>query len=137
MKNAVMVTAVLVGLSAGGTAWAQTSSQLTEPQVRSLVTDWGCSNVSRLSQGKSGRWFGECQKGGQTVNVMVDDKGKVSQGTASQMTAASARADLMGHGCNNVSTLTRGPQGSYYGRCDKAGKTVDVKVDPQGKIATK
>jgi len=138
MKRGPIVGVALVALAGAGIARAQTSEQsLTEPQVRSLVTEWGCTNVSRLSLGQSGRWFGACQKGGETVNVMVDEKGKVSRGTPSRVTAATARADLMAYGCNNLSALSRGPQGSWYGRCDKGGKTVDVTVDQQGKIASK
>lgn len=137
MKKAPIAAIVLLVFATTGTAWAQAPWQLTEPQVRSFVMQWGCSNVSRLSEGQSGHWFGRCQKGGETVDVMVDQNGKVSRGAPSHITSASARADLMAHGCNNVSSLSRGPRGSWHGRCDKGGKTVDVMVDPEGNIASK
>jgi hypothetical protein len=134
-------TAIITGLlwfAVAGTARAQAPLQLlTEPQVRFLVTEWGCANVSRLSEGQSGRWFGTCQKSGQIINVMVDENRTVSQGTASRLTEAAARADLMARGCKNLSMLSRGPDGSWHGRCDKDGRTVDVMVDQQDKVANK
>jgi hypothetical protein len=137
MKKVVILAAALFGLAGAETAWAQTATQpLTEPQARSLAMQWGCTNVSRLSLGQSGRWFGQCQKGGQTVNVLVDEQGKVSQGAPSHVTAGVARADLMAYGCSNVSTLSRGPRGSWHGRCQKGGETIEVTVDQQGRIVS-
>ena len=138
MKKVAITTAVLLGFAGAAVARAQGPSQsLTEPQVRFLVTEWGCTNVSRLSEGQSGRWFGSCQKSGHTINVMVDENGNASQGTPTDVTEAAARADLMAHGCRNVSMLSRGSDGSWHGRCDMGGRTVDVMVDKQDKVASK
>jgi hypothetical protein len=108
---------------------------MTEPMARAAVMDWGCSNVSGLSQGVSGSWFGECQKGGQTFSVMVDKNGKVSQGSPSHITEGEARAALADAGCSNISKLTRGPNGRWQGSCQKGGNTVQATVDQSGKIA--
>jgi hypothetical protein len=138
MKKVAITTAVLLGFAGAAVARAQSPLQpLTEPQVRFLVTEWGCTNVSRLSEGQSGRWFGSCQKSGHALNVMVDENGNTSQGTPTGVTEAAARAALMAHGCRNVSTLSRGSDGSWQGRCDKDGKTVDVMVDQQDEVASK
>jgi len=138
MEKAAGIIVLLLGLTSPGLAWGQTPKQpLTEPQARSLVMDWGCTNVSRLSMGQSGRWFGECQKGGKAIDVMIDEQGKVSEGTPSHITAASARAALMSYGCNNVSALTRGPNDTWQGRCQKGSNTMDVAVDQQGNVVSK
>ena len=91
MNKPAIAIAALLGLAAAQSAWANPPTQtLTEPKARSLVMGWGCTNVSRLSQGQSGRWFGRCEKGGETVNVMVDNQGKVSQGESSSFTSSRA-----------------------------------------------
>ena len=137
MEKVAGMIALLLGLTSPGLAWGQTQKPLTEPQARSLVMDWGCTNVSRLSMGQNGRWFGECQKGGKPIDVMIDEQGKVSEGTPSHITAASARAALMSYGCSNVSALTRGPNDTWQGRCQKGSNTIDVAVDQQGKVVSK
>jgi hypothetical protein len=109
---------------------------LTEGQARSIMMDSGCSNVSNLSMGPAGSWHGTCTKGGQTAQMMVDAKGKMAPATnVDYMTAAHARAALMDYGCSNVSTLGRGPEGSWHGTCTKGGQTVNLMVDQQGKVA--
>lgn len=138
MQKTAIAMAVLLGLACPGTAWCQAPAQgLTEPQVRSLVTEWGCTNVSRLSMGQAGRWFGECQKGGKTVDVMVDEQGRVSQGASSHVTSAKARALLMANGCSNVSNLTRGPNDTWRGSCQKGGDKINVTVNQQGNISNR
>jgi len=137
MKALAIVGAAVLSLTAVSTARAQNAPQpLTEPQARSLAMQWGCGNVSRLSQGQSGRWFGQCQKGGEAVNVMVDPSGKVSQGRPSHITSSVARADLMQYGCSNISQLTRDSSGAWHGRCTKGGDSVDVTVNQQGQVAS-
>ena len=138
---AAITTIFIAGAGAG---WAQTSAgnpaaggstALTEAHARSLMMNYGCSNVSALSMGMSGTWHGQCSKGGQTVDVMVDPQGKVSTGTARSVTSAHARSALMDYGCSNVSTLSRGPEGTWHGQCLKGGQTVNVIVDQQGKVS--
>jgi len=137
MKNLAILATAMLTLAAAQPARAQNAPQhLTEPQARAMAMQWGCSNISRLSAGQGGRWFGQCQKGGQTVSVMVDATGKVSQGRPSHVTSGAARADLMQHGCPNVSQLTEDASGTWHGRCMKGGNTTEVTVNQQGQIAS-
>jgi len=139
MKRGLAATAV-VSLIATGAAWAQQApaTHLTEPQARSALTSFGCANVSHLSMGPHGSWYGNCTKGGQQVQVRVDPEGKAMVAKPEEMpvTAAHARAALMQYGCSNVSGLSRGPEGTWHGQCTKGGQTVDVMVDQQGKAST-
>lgn len=135
-KTGVLMAGVC-GLIGAGSAWAQSAPQaLTAAQARYQAMAWGCTSMSRLSVGPSGNWHGECQKSDRTVSIIIDKAGKVSQGTSQSVTSANARADLMAYGCSDVSTLSRGPQGSWHARCDKGGKTVDAAVNPQGQVST-
>ena len=52
-------------------------THITESHARSALTQYGCANISGLSSAPEGAWAGQCYKGGQPVNVMVDNTGKV------------------------------------------------------------
>ena len=69
------------------------------------------------------------------ARVVLEEQGKVSQGTPSHVTADGARAAVMAYGCSNVSSLSRGPNDTWHGRCQKGGDTIDVIVDQQGKVS--
>jgi hypothetical protein len=134
--NRTIAVLALIGLAGSVPAWAQApAGSLTEAHARSSLMGYGCSNVSGLSVGPSGSWHGQCQKGGQTVNVMVDREGKVSTGMASHITEAHARSALTAFGCSNLSALGRGEQGNWHGTCTKGGQTTEVMVDQQGKAS--
>ena len=62
-------------------------------------------------------------------------KAKCLKESRSSFTSSRARAELMDHNCNNVSTLTLGPDQRWHGTCQKGGNTVQVMVDRQGRIA--
>ena len=135
MNRTVAVLAVL-GLAGSMPAWAQApAGALTEAHARSSLMGYGCSNVSQLSAGPGGSWHGQCSKGGQTINVMVDPEGKVSTRAPTHITEAHARSAVTAYGCSNVSTLSRGPQGTWHGSCTKGGQTINVMVDQQGKVS--
>ncbi len=109
---------------------------LGEGHARSLMMDYGCTNVSQLSHGKGG-WYGQCSKGGRTIDVRVKPDGTVGPATeADTITEAHARAALMQFGCTNVSTLSHGASGSWHGNCTKGGATQFVTVDREGKAST-
>lgn len=143
--NRTVATVAVLWIAGAGAAYAQSSTgapaaggnppALTEGHARSLMMGYGCTNLSHLSRGMSGSWHGQCSKGGQTIDVMVDPEGKVSTGRAEHITAANARAVLMNYGCSNVSTLSPGPQGTWHGQCTKGGQTVNVMVDQEGKAS--
>ena len=136
MNRTVAVLAV-VGLAGAVPAWAQApAGTITEAHARSQLMGYGCSNVSQLSAGPSGSWHGQCQKGGQTVNVMVDPEGKVSNTAPTHITEAHARSVLTAYGCSNLSVLSRGPQGNWRGTCTKGGQTTEVLVDEEGHAST-
>ena len=54
------------------------AGSMTEPQARMHAMSNGYSNVSTLTQGQDGMWRGDATKGGQTVDVMVDPQGKIT-----------------------------------------------------------
>ncbi len=138
MKTTVALAA-LIGTFGAGAAWAQSATApnaLNEGHARSAMMDYGCNNVSQLSRGKNG-WYGQCSKGGRTIDVMVKPDGTVGPASgADSITEAHARAALMQYGCSNLSTLSRGASGSWHGSCSKGGTTQFVSVDPQGKVST-
>jgi hypothetical protein len=134
--NRTVAALALIGFVGAVPAWAQApAGSLTEGHARSAMMGYGCSNLSGLSVAPSGSWHGQCQKGGQTINVMVDRDGKVSTGTASHMTEAHARSALTAFGCSNLSVLGRGRDGNWHGTCTKGGQVTEVMVDQQGKAA--
>ncbi len=110
---------------------------VTEGQARYAMADFGCNNVSALGTGPGGTWYGQCTKGGSVVDVMVDSKGVASAGKASHITEAKARSMLLDYGCNNLSTLTMGADGAWYGQCTKGGSTQRVSVSSTGQMAAK
>jgi len=139
MKKGLTAAAV-VSLIATGVAWAQQPAgnrpPLTEGNARSMLTSYGCTNISALSPGPGGSWHGMCSKGGQVVSVMVDPEGKAGPATnVSHVTEGNARSALTAFGCSNISTLSRGPEGTWHGRCTKGGQSTEVMVDAQGKAS--
>ena len=137
MKRIVVIAAVL-SLAGAGAAWAQeapaTRSSISEGQARSLLTAYGCTNISQLGAGPGGTWHGTCTKGGQVQNVMVDAEGKAGPAKGvTHVTEGNARSALTAFGCSNISTLSRGPEGTWHGKCTKGGQVQDVMVDSQGK----
>src|SRR4051794_8136435 len=134
--NRMVAVVALFGVAGSAPAWAQApTGSLTEAHARSLLMGYGCSNVSHLSAGATGSWHGQCQKGGQTINVMVDPEGKVSPATASHITEAHARSAMTAYGCTNISELSRGPQSTWHGTCTKGGQTANLMVDQEGKVS--
>lgn len=65
-----------------------------------------------------------------------------SQSTAAQatsqaaMTEGHARSAMYAAGCSNLSSLGRGPQGSWHGQCTKGGQNVSAVMDNKGKVTT-
>ena len=110
-------------------------NHLTDGQARYALTNFGCSNISNLGTGPGGTWHGQCYKGGVPTNVMVDAKGVASAAAAPHVTEGAARSMLTDFGCGNISTLTMGGDGGWYGQCTKGGKTQNVSVDSKGKTA--
>lgn len=110
---------------------------VTEGQARYALADFGCNNVSALGTGPGGTWHGQCYKAGAPINVMVDAKGVASAATASHITESTARSMLTDYGCNNLSTLTMGADGGWYGQCTKGGSTQRVSVSSSGQMAAK
>jgi hypothetical protein len=110
-------------------------NHVTDGQARYALTQFGCNNISNLGTGPGGTWHGQCYKGGVPTNVMVDAKGVASAATAPHVTESAARSMLTDFGCNNISTLTMGGDGGWYGQCAKGGKTQNVSVDSKGKLA--
>ncbi len=51
-------------------------THITEGHARSALTQFGCANISGLYSAPDGAWAAQCYKGGQPVNVMVDNTGK-------------------------------------------------------------
>ncbi len=120
----------------GTVSQATKITHITEGQARYAMTEFGCANISSLGTGPGGTWHGQCYKGGQPVNVMVDGKGVASASTASHITESAARSMLTGFGCSNLSTLTMSMDGAWYGQCAKGGRTQNVSVDSTGKMAS-
>lgn len=134
--KALIALGLLIGTA--GAAYAQPApapAPLGENHARAALMNYGCSNVSQLSHGKGG-WYGQCSKGGRTIDVMVKPDGTVGPATdADRITEANARAALMNYGCSNVSTLGHGAEGTWHGNCTKGGSTQFVIVDPEGKVS--
>ena len=105
---------------------------LTEGQARYALAEFGCSNISGLGAGPNGTWHGQCYKAGAPVNVMVDAQGKASNGSPTHITEGMARSSLTGFGCSNISSLTMGGDGTWYGQCYKGGAPINVGVNAQG-----
>ncbi len=110
---------------------------VTEGQARYAMAEFGCNNVSALGTGPGGTWHGQCTKGGSVTDVMVDAKGVASAGKGSHITESTARSMLTDYGCNNLSTLTMGADGGWYGQCVKGGSTQRVSVSSSGQMAAK
>lgn len=110
-------------------------NHLTDGQARYALAQFGCNNISNLGTGPNGTWHGQCYKGGVATNVMVDAKGVASAGSPTHVTESAARSMLVDFGCNNISTLTMGGDGSWYGQCSKGGKIQNMSVDSKGKLA--
>ena len=110
---------------------------VTEGRARYAMTDFGCTNISSMGTGPTGTWHAQCTKGGATTDVMVDNKGVASAGKASHITEPAARSMLTDYGCNNLSTLSMGADGGWYGPCTKGGDTKSVSVSSSGQIAAK
>ena len=112
-----------------------TLNHVTDGQARYALAQFGCGNISNLGTGPGGTWHGQCYKAGAPISVMVDAKGVASAGSPTHVTESAARSMLTGFGCANISTLTMGGDGSWYGQCAKGGKTQNVSVDSTGKLA--
>jgi len=119
----------------GTVSQSKNATHVTEGQARYSMTAFGCSSISSLGTGPGGTWYGQCYKGGQPINVMVDAKGVATATTATHITENAARSMLTGYGCSSVSTLTMGTDGSWYGQCSKGGRTQNVSVDSKGTMA--
>lgn len=133
MRN--FVAAMLLGAAVPGFAFAQTDSApaFTASHARAAMTQFGCSSVTTLGIASDGSYHGQCTKGGNVVNVMMDQTGTVSQYTGTkQISEGQARYALADFGCSNVSSLGTGPGGSWHGQCTKGGSVTDVMVDPKG-----
>jgi hypothetical protein len=59
------------------------------------------------------------------------------QSATTGVTEPRARMALEEKGYSNVSTLKKDNNGDWIGNAMKGGKTVDVKVDPHGQVATR
>lgn len=136
--NKTLVMLALAGLVAPGLASAQNAAQpaMGEGHARAAMLAFGCSNLSSLGQGPEGSWHGQCTKGGQNVDVMMDRQGKVTAGRPGHMTEGQARAAMMQAGCSNLSSLSMGQDGNWRAQCTKGGRTVNASVDAQGKATT-
>ncbi len=51
---------------------------LTAAHARSVMTQFGCCNLSTLTMGTDGGWYGRFAKRGRTQNVSVDSAGKLT-----------------------------------------------------------
>ncbi len=110
---------------------------VTEGRARYAMTDFGCSNISSMGTGPGGTWHAECTKGGARTPVMVDTQGVASATKATHITEPAARSMLIDYGCNNLSTLSMGADGGWYGQCVKGGSTQRVSVSNSGQVAAK
>ena len=142
----IAATLLLMGAVAPGLAYAQaptparpTAPMLGEGHARSAMTVFGCNGITALGVAPDGSWHGQCQKGGSTINVMMDQKGTVSQvtGRPPMMTEGQARYALTDFGCGStsISSLGAGPNGTWHGQCTKGGALINVMVDAQGKAS--
>ncbi len=110
---------------------------VTEGRARYAMTEFGCSNISSLDNGPGGIWHAQCTKGGAPVQVMVDEKGVASATKVKHITEPAARSMLIDYGCNNLSALSMGGDGAWYGQCTKGGSTKNVSVSSSGQLAAK
>lgn len=144
--NKLAATLLLMGAVAPGLAYAQAPTparpaapMLGEGHARSAMTDFGCNGITALGVAPDGSWHGQCQKGGSTINVMMDKGGKVSQltGRPPMMTEGQARYAMTDFGCGStsISSLGAGPNGTWHGQCTKGGALINVMVDAQGKAS--
>ena len=70
---------VNVAMDSKGVVTSGTPPQhLTDGQARSILTDFGCSNISGLNVAADGGWLGQCVKGGRTVVAVVNKSGTVT-----------------------------------------------------------
>ncbi len=131
-------SAITVKMDKDGTVSQTTNVQhVTEGRARYAMTEFGCTAISTLGTGPGGTWHGQCTKAGATTPVMVDTHGVASATKATHLTEPTARSMLTDYGCNNISTLTMGADGGWYGQCIKAGSTQRVSVSSAGQIAAK
>ena len=110
---------------------------VSEGKARYAMMEFGCTNVSGLGNGPGGTWHGQCTKGGAVTDVLVDSKGVAKAEKASHITEAKARSVLTDYGCANLSTLSMGADGGWYGQCTKGGSTKGVSVSNSGQVAAK
>ena len=61
---------------------------------------------------------------------------QASSASSGGMTEPQARMHAMSGGYSNLSTLTKGEDGTWRGSGVMGGQTVNFAVDPQGKIST-
>ena len=110
---------------------------VTEGRARYAMTDFGCTNISTMDSGPGGIWHAQCTKGGAPIQVMVDDKGVASATKVKHITEPAARSMLTDYGCSNLSALSMGADGGWYGQCTKGGSTKSVSVSSSGQLAAK
>ncbi len=135
MKIFAMTVLVSATLSPG-LALAQTGGVMTSGHARSAMTDFGCNGITALGMAPDGAYHAQCQKGGKTINVMMDKMGKVTEATAiTHVTEGRARYELTVFGCSSISQLGNGPNGSWHGQCYKGGVATNVSVDSNGVAA--
>ena len=131
-------SAITVKMDKNGTVSQTTGVQhMTEGRARYAMTEFGCTNISSMGTGPGGTWHAQCTKGGASTPVMVDTQGVASATKASHLSEPAARSMLTDYGCNNLSTLTMGGDGGWYGQCVKAGATQRVNVSSSGQITAK
>jgi len=129
---------ISVKMDKNGTVSQTTGVQhVTEGRARYAMMSFGCTNISSLGTGPGGTWHGQCTKGGSSTPVMVDAQGVASATKATHVTEAAARSMLEDYGCNNVSALSMGADGGWYGQCTKGGSTQRVSVSSSGQLAAK
>ena len=110
---------------------------VTEGRARYAMTDFGCSNISTMETGPGGTWHATCTKGGAATQVIVNEKGVASATNAKYITEPAARSMLADYGCNNLSALSMGADGGWYGQCTKGGRMQNVSVSNSGQLAAK
>ena len=110
---------------------------VTEGRARYAMTEFGCTNISALDTGPGGIWHAQCNKSGAATQVMVDEKGVASATKVKHITEPAARSMLTDYGCANVSALSMGADGGWYGQCTKGGSTRRVSVSSSGQVAAK
>ena len=129
---------ITVKMDKNGTVSQTTGVQhITEGRARYAMTDFGCTNISSMGTGPGGTWHAECTKAGARTPVMVDTQGVASTTKATHLTEPAARSKLIDYGCNNISSLTMGGDGGWYGQCTKAGSIQRVAVSSGGEITAK